>query len=836
MVDFDKLRSRVPKPNSIDPIEIFRRLPKPAGINDLYTSQAEVLQLWFGRRADRDTVVKLHTGGGKTLVGLLMAQSTVNELSESVLYLTPTVQLVNQTLEKAKALGIHAVTYEKGKPFADSFVNGSAVMVASYKALFNGKSRFRLRGDDQPCKVGAVILDDAHTAFSELRETFTLEVSLKDDKERYRSLTGLFRQAFKESSRLGTFDDIVSGREAATLEVPYWAWFEKLDAVRELIAGELGAHQFVWPLLRDNLHACHALVSRTSFTITPFLPLVDLFPTFTEAPRRIYMSATIADDSEIVRTFDADVNLVRKPLSSRSLAGISERMILVLDLMKFSLRARDVCADLLKWTAHEKNFGAVLLSPSDKQAVTWADTGKVAMGSEQVEPLVLELQQRRTNGPAVFSNRYDGIDLPGDSCRLLVMNGLPAGTSNYELFRSAALFGGASITRMLAQRIEQGIGRGARGSGDHCVVVLSGSDLASWVAKDTNFRFLTSATRAQMRMGVAVSEEVQSLGDLFATVERSFTRDSGWVEYHAETLAEMVEEDTADDLRYTVAAAERKAFNNWRDGYSEKGIARLERLLQDEIGIDPQTYGWILQFAARIASHWGNPERSTLLQQDAYARNRNLLRPQVQPSYRPLPIPGQQATKIAMQIGSYRIRKGFMQEFEQVVSNLHSNASANQFEQALAQLGELLGLSSERHDSGGIGPDVLWLLPTKIGLVIEAKSRKDPKNAFTKEQHGQLLVAGEWFALNYQGYGAVRISIHPTAFATEPAAADSSYALTYDRLQNLIADARALLGNLCETQLKPSEIEAECARFLEGSSVKADLLVSKYLQPFSVKE
>src|SRR5260363_435765 len=57
--------------------------------------------------------------------------------------------------------------------------------------------------------------------------------------------------------------------------------------------------------------------------------------------------------------------------------------------------------------------------------------------------------------PVVFVNRYDGIDLPGNSCRLLIMSGLPAGTSNYELFRASALFGGATITRMLAQRIEQ---------------------------------------------------------------------------------------------------------------------------------------------------------------------------------------------------------------------------------------------------------------------------------------------------------------------------------------------------------------------------------------------
>jgi len=79
MVDFKKLRESKSKPKPVNPREIFNSLPKPPGINDLYASQAEVLDAWFARRTDRDVVVKLHTGGGKTLVALLMAGSVMNE-------------------------------------------------------------------------------------------------------------------------------------------------------------------------------------------------------------------------------------------------------------------------------------------------------------------------------------------------------------------------------------------------------------------------------------------------------------------------------------------------------------------------------------------------------------------------------------------------------------------------------------------------------------------------------------------------------------------------------------------------------------------------------------
>lgn len=833
MVDFEKLRTKKKKERVIEPTEILRPLPKPPGFNDLYTSQTEVLHTWFERRKERDVVLKLHTGGGKTLVGLLIAQSSLNESGEPVLYLAPTVQLVNQTLEKAKAHGIPAVTYERGKPLNDDFLNGNAIMVATYKALFNGRSKFGLRGG-QAQRVSAIICDDSHVAFSVVREAFTLEVKSEEDRPRYESLAGLFRGAFKDMDRLGTFDDILSGSEYSVLEVPYWAWHGQLDAVREQLKSDAEKYALVWPLLRDQLHLCHALLSRHALTLTPIFPLINAFPTFSEAPRRIYMSATIADDSEIVRTFDANPQSVQKALSSRSLAGISERMILIPDLMPFSLDVHDAIQKILEWTA-KLNLGSVILVPSDKAAAQWSEVATIAQGSQEVEQLVEALQTRKTSGPVVFANRYDGIDLPGESCRLLVMSGLPAGTSSYELFRANSLYAGATITRMLAQRIEQGMGRGARGAGDHCVVLLAGTDIAAWIAKDANFRFLTSATRAQLEMGSEISKEVKDLKDLAQTIKRSFERDKGWTKYHAETLAELVDEDKPDELQLEQAAMERKAFSLWHDGYYEQAISRIEKGLADATALDLQTRGWNEQLAARIADKWGHSDRAEDLQRQAYAHNRNILRPKVRPPYRPLPIPGAQANAIARQIGGYRLRRGFLQSFEEAIVRLHHDSSSNQFEQALVELATMIGLSADRHDTNGEGPDVLWLLPTKVGIVIEAKSRKKEKNALTKEEHGQLLVAAEWFASNYPDYRCVRVCVHSKNQATKAAVAGASHALTYENLAALVSDARVFLTSLCESQLADAGLLAECNRLLEKSPIKADRLVDRYLIPFKEK-
>jgi replicative superfamily II helicase len=834
MVNFAELRTQKKKGPPHEPIEIFRRLPKPPGINDLFTSQAEILDAWHKKRTQKDMVLKLHTGGGKTLVGLLMAQSVINETGEPVLYLAPTTQLVKQTLEKAKAVGIPAVGYETGKgPLNEDFLNGKALMVATYKALFHGRSKFGVRGSSTPpVRVGAVVLDDAHVAFSVVRETFTLSVEAKNNKTRYDALTTLFRKSFRDIDRVGTFDDTISGLSSGVIEVPYGAWHEQLDTVREHLRQDAELYKYEWPLLRDNLHLCHALISRTAFTITSVLPLVHQFPTFFEAPRRIYMSATIADDSDIVSTFDAAPALVSDALTSRSLAGVSERMILIPALMPFQFEVRPAVDKLLQWATATKGLGAVVLVPSDASALKWNNVANVAKGPVEVQALVDALQAGTWRGPGAFSNRYDGLDLPGDSCRLLVMEGLPSGTSDYELFRASALYGGATFSRMLAQRIEQGIGRGARGSGDHCVVLLMGPDLAGWIAKEANFKLLTSATRVQLDMGATVSKAVNDINDLAVTIDKSFSRDSAWVGYHAETLAEEIGPESSEPKRFDEASTIRKAFNLWQDGYHEKAISKIDKLLDTGSGLDNQTKGWLQQFAARIASHWGQPERAEDLQQQAFANNRNLFRPKVPAPYRATVAPGEQASSIAKELSSYRMRRGLMQRFEDAVSVLHPGASAAQFEGALTELGQMLGLVAERHDLNGVGPDVVWLLPDAVGWVIEAKSRKLEKNAMNKEEHGQLLIAEEWFRLQYPGFSSVRVSVHPHNKATRAAVAGGSYALTYHGLAKLVADARVFLARLCESQLTSADLVIQCANELNRSALKAERLTSNYLVPF----
>ena len=832
-LDLNKLREAKKQPPVIDPVEIFRRLPKKAEIKDLYGSQTEVLNAWFADRTKPDHVVKLHTGGGKTLVGLLIAQSVLNETSEPVIFICPNNHLVGQTLKKATEYSIPAVPY--AKPFADDFVNGKSVMVANYSHLFNGISRFGIRGKES-LKLGGVIVDDAHVGASILRDQFSIRIGRDAAKEAYATLTGMFRLAFKETGQLGTFDDVAGGGDYSVLEIPYWAWQEKLDEVQNFLRSIAAEYEFQWPLLRDNLKYCHCFVDRRSVVVTPIFPLVDLIPSFATCKRRVFMSATIPDDSEIIRTFNSTPESLITPLVSKSLAGVSERMILVPELLGF--KVTDVLAMVRKLceSVAKKKLSTVILVPSGKAAESWTPVAEYPATAEAVEKKVEELVDKKSHGPLVLANRYDGIDLPNDACRLLVLSGLPRAVGEYELHRANVFAGAASLSRAIAQKIEQGMGRAARGPGDYCVVIVMGKDLVSWLGKEANLSFLTTSTYSQLEMGIEISKNISDSKDFLQTLDRCFTREKQWVTYHAETLADLTFNISIKKEEIERASAERQALQLWRDGYHEQAIAKLTKQC-DASTIEGPERGWLLQFAARIALDWGKKEHALELQQRAFAENRNLCRPQVGIPKVEIVLPGSQAEAMVKQLKPFRYKRGYLAQFEEVVALLAANSSSGQFEQAMADLGTMLGFETSRPEKTyGTGPDLLWLISKETGLIIEAKSRKNETNALTKAQHGQLLVSENWFKDTYPKMTGIRVSIHPSVTATKNSVPTRTKALTLAKLDELVGEARKLVTALSESGHPDNELAAYCEDLLKHSNIAPDRFLKHYLVDFEVVE
>ena len=70
--DFNSLNRPASAKRPINPIEIFRSAPALAETpNDLWQGQSKALEIWHAGRHLRDTLISLHTGAGKSIVGLL---------------------------------------------------------------------------------------------------------------------------------------------------------------------------------------------------------------------------------------------------------------------------------------------------------------------------------------------------------------------------------------------------------------------------------------------------------------------------------------------------------------------------------------------------------------------------------------------------------------------------------------------------------------------------------------------------------------------------------------------------------------------------------------------
>ncbi|MGY0063795.1 DEAD/DEAH box helicase family protein [Streptomyces sp. LZ34] len=93
-----------------DPRVFFNALSRADHYEFLRDPQGQVLEEWHRRRTERDLVVKLNTGADKTLVGLIICQSSLNDGAGPALYLAPDPYLAEQAAQQAADLGLDVVT------------------------------------------------------------------------------------------------------------------------------------------------------------------------------------------------------------------------------------------------------------------------------------------------------------------------------------------------------------------------------------------------------------------------------------------------------------------------------------------------------------------------------------------------------------------------------------------------------------------------------------------------------------------------------------------------------------------------------------------------------
>ncbi len=96
------------------------------------------------------------------------------------------------------------------------------------------------------------------------------------------------------------------------------------------------------------------------------------------------------------------------------------------------------------------------------------------------------------------------------------------------------------------------------------------------------------------------------------------------------------------------------------------------------------------------------------------------------------------------------------------MSELVYGSESNPIEQALCDLGTILGLEASRPERQyGTGPDVLWRYPPdNTGAALEAKTNKGPESQYRKKEDiGQFHDHVQWLEETFAGGSFLKIIV-----------------------------------------------------------------------------
>ena len=822
--------------SATDPKRLFRALTKPAGSKFKFPHdiQTEVWDKWFERRNEPDLVVKMNTGSGKTVIGLLIAKSSLNEGKGPAVYLVPDLQLKGQVGATADQLGIAWTD----NPRDSMFRRGEAVLIVTVHTMYNGISKFGVRGVSMsPLDVGTIVIDDAHACIPIIEQQFSLRLS--NSTSAYKSLFTSFSDGLKEQSLSG-WTDLVAGTGSQAVPVPYWAWKQKVQssyaAINAVTEAEDNDHKFKWPLFRNQLELCDVAFTPREVEIRLPYPDLSVLPSFVNAKRRVFMTATLADDAELVTQMGVDEECVTKPITPASASDLGDRIILTPMETSRRISRNDVKASAVVWA---KKHNVVVIVPSGPKAKEWSDVTTEIHKKETVENAVERLQNGYV-GLVVLIARYDGLDLPNEACRVLILDGLPERYSPQELVEAVAIGGTEAMKVRQTQRIEQGMGRGVRSTDDYCAVILLDSRLVNRLYTSADLDQLSPATRAQYDLSVQFSAGGRSkpMGFFDDAVEAFLSRDPGWTNASKTALEEVVYTSSAEVD--PLLKAERDAFQHaLADRYTEafQALASVYRDIADA-----HTRGWVKQRAAAYLNHI-NPAKAREIQSSARIDNNYLLKfGQQVAAPRITALTDQAAASSEFLTANYSSARLLEVAVEAMLLDLTPSTDTNshkRFEAALELTGHMIGLSSSRPDQEtGIGPDSLWAVGVGKYWVIEAKS-ESTADEVSRDYLGQVSRSFDWFESIYgdSQFSGVPVLVAPTRQPMWNAVArQGARAITFERLElfreaiksfttaireeNGYTDAAVVGSNLIHFGLEASQLEQRWTQKFKAPSAR----------------
>ncbi len=832
MVNFNKkLKGSATASKPIDPEEIYEKADRASDTGPLRPAQISVLREWHGElRKEKDVIVKMHTGQGKTLIGLLILKSKLNETGEPALYICPNTYLVQQTVAQAKRFGIKCCTAEKELP--EAFIDGEQILVMTVQKLFNGMTKFGLGPHSQT--VGSIVLDDCHACIDAIHQG--VKITLPRTHHAYQALFALFSSDLKEQGA-GTYAEIELGAYKPYLPIPYWAWTSHQSNVAAILAKHVNTDEikYAWPLIKDDLQHCTCIISGSSIEIEPHLPPLDLFGSYSKAGHRVFMSATVTNDAFLVKGLGLQPSVIEKPVVDKKERWSGEKLILIPSLIDASL-GRDFVVKTFGKVQPTRKYGVVAITPSFKIAEDWEKAGAILPKTGTIWKAIDDIKQGQCAKALVIANRYDGIDLPDRTCRLLVIDSKPQGETLTDRWMEECRSEGEVTLIRMARTIEQGLGRSVRGEKDYSVIILTGPELVKQLRHKKTRGYFSAQTQMQLQIGLNVVEFAKEdiaggkaadevLKDL---MNQCLLRDAGWKDYYNQQMAALGSSPMAPKA-LGIFAVEQTAEKTFQTGKPEAALKLIQDLVDKEKIMGAER-GWYLQEMARYV-HAYDKDRSNELQIAAHRANPYLLKPRNGMVFEPITAKGQKRIeRIISWAKEFASPEDLLVELDAITNNLRFGVEADDFEASIDQLGKALGFAANRPEKEQReGPDNLWALRDDLYLIIECKNKVElDRKEVNKSETGQMNNACAWFAKRYPGAKNRNLIVIWTKLLGAAAGFNQPVEIVrLKKLELLIRNVKEFFGELRGMDLQDLS-ESKLQAKLSQHSLTVDDLLSKY--------
>lgn len=764
MVDFKKRLTNKRIEKKIRPEDIYTTLDRASDKGPLRPVQQKILNEWFDNfQNHKDVILKLHTGQGKTLVGLIMLQSKLNQDKGPALYLCPNNQLVDQTCEQAESFGINYLTADGEIP--DEFIDGKCILITSVQKLFNGLSKFGI--GKKSIQVSSVLMDDAHACIDVIKKA--CKIVLSHETNAYQEILTLFAPDIQNQGA-GTYADITRNSYDALVAVPYWAWQDMHTEVADILSKYSSQKdiKFTWPIIKDMIKNCQCFISGQSLEIIPYINPLHMFGSFYKAEHRIFMSATITDDSFFIKGLGLSADTIINPLILPDEGWSGEKMILIPSLIDSTLNRTEIVNVFAK--PQKRKFGTVALVPSFNSTKDWEKYGASIATADTIVDEIEKLKEKNFNKTLVIVNRYDGIDLPDNSCRVLVFDSRPYFESLLDRYLEECRTDSDIVSVKLAQTIEQGLGRAVRGEKDYCAIIITGTELIRALRSKKSRGYFSLYTRTQIEIGLEIAEfareeikqGTEPLKAFIGLMNQSLGRDEGWKEFYSEKMDE-IKSDKEINKMLEILELEKAAEEKYLNG-DYQGAVQITQKIIDQFRISEEEKGWYLQEMARFI-YPASKIDSNKYQISAHRKNTFLFKPKEGMEVQKISaISLKRIENIKKWIHSFDNFDELYLELDDILCSLRFGVKADRFEHAFDELAKILGFLSQRPDKEWKeGPDNLWKIGDNEYLLVECKNCVEVKrDEIHKDETGQMNNACAWFEKIYGDIPVTNIIIIPT--------------------------------------------------------------------------